>query len=123
MERIVEIAIVLVVAAALSPQYFHFEATWFIAIFFLLIRPLAVWFGLLGQKVPPSERRLISWFGIRGIGSLYYLMFVLNRGIPEDLTSQLISITLTTIAVSIVVHGITVTPLMDWHQSRRRRQS
>jgi len=116
-------AIVLVVAAALSPQYLHFEATWFIAIFFLLIRPLAVWFGLLGQKVPASERRLISWFGIRGIGSLYYLMFVLNRGIPEDLTSQLISITLTTIAVSIVVHGITVTPLMDWHQSRRRRQS
>jgi sodium/hydrogen antiporter len=123
MERIVEIAIVLVVAAALSAQYLHFEATWFIAIFFLLIRPLAVWFGLLGQKVPASERRLISWFGIRGIGSLYYLMFVLNRGIPEDLTSQLISITLTTIAVSIVVHGITVTPLMDWHQSRRRRQS
>ncbi|MET0224654.1 MAG: sodium:proton antiporter [Terrimicrobium sp.] len=123
MERIVEIAIVLVVAAALSAQYLHFEATWFIVIFFLLIRPLAVWFGLLGQKVPASERRLISWFGIRGIGSLYYLMFVLNRGIPEDLTSQLISITLTTIAVSIVVHGITVTPLMDWHQSRRRRQS
>jgi NhaP-type Na+/H+ or K+/H+ antiporter len=113
----------LVVAAALSSQYLHFEATWFIAILFLVIRPIAVWLGLLGQKIPTSERRLISWFGIRGIGSLYYLMFVLNRGLPEDLTSDLISITLTTIAISIVVHGITVTPLMNWHQRRRRRQT
>ena len=123
MERIVEIALVLVVAAALSSQYLHFEATWFIAILFLVIRPIAVWLGLLGSKIPASERRLISWFGIRGIGSLYYLMFVLNRGLPKELTSDLISITLTTIAISIVVHGITVTPLMNWHQRRRRRQT
>ncbi len=123
LERVVEIALVLVVAAALAPQYLHFEATWFIAILFLVIRPVSVTLGLLGQKVPASERRLISWFGIRGIGSLYYLMFVLNRGVPQDLTSQLISITLTTIAISIVVHGITVTPLMNWHQKRRRRQT
>jgi NhaP-type Na+/H+ or K+/H+ antiporter len=123
MERVVEIALVLVVAAALSPQYLHLEATWFIAILFLVIRPLSVSLGLLGQKIPASERRLISWFGIRGIGSLYYLMFALNRGFPQDLTSQLISITLTTIAISIVVHGITVTPLMDWHQRRRRRRT
>lgn len=120
LERIVEIALVLVVAAALSPQYLHLEATWFIAILFLVIRPISVSLGLLGQKIPASERRLISWFGIRGIGSLYYLMFVLNRGLAEDLTSRLISITLTTIAISIVVHGITVTPLMNWHQRRRK---
>jgi NhaP-type Na+/H+ or K+/H+ antiporter len=50
-------------------------------------------------------------------------MFVLNRGLPEDLTSDLISITLTTIAISIVVHGITVTPLMNWHQRRRKTQT
>ena len=123
LERVIEIALVLVVAAALSPQYLHFEATWFIAILFLVIRPVSVSLGLLADKVPASERRLISWFGIRGIGSLYYLMFVLNRGVPQDLTSQLISITLTTIAISIVVHGITVTPLMNLHQKRRRRQT
>jgi sodium/hydrogen antiporter len=122
-ERIVEVALVLVVAAALSAHYLHFEATWFIAILFLVIRPISVSLGLLGQKIPASERRLISWFGIRGIGSLYYLMFVVNRGLPQDVISELISITLTTIAISIVVHGITVTPLMNWHQSRRRRQT
>ena len=120
LERIVEIALVLVLAAALSPQYLRFEETWFIAILFFVIRPISVHVGLLGQNIPASERRLISWFGIRGIGSLYYLMFVLNRGLPEELIAPLISLTLTTIAVSIIVHGITVTPLMNWHQRRRR---
>ena len=122
MERIVEVALVLVIAAALLPTYFRLEETWFIAVLFLIIRPFAVHIGLLGQKISASERRLISWFGIRGIGSLYYLMFVVNRGLPADLAWQLASITLTTIAVSIIAHGITVTPLMSWHQNRRRGQ-
>ena len=122
MERIVEVALVLVIAAALLPTYFRLEETWFIAVLFLIIRPFAVHIGLLGQKISASERRLISWFGIRGIGSLYYLMFVVNRGLPADLAWQLASITLTTIAVSILAHGITVTPLMGWHQNRRRGQ-
>jgi NhaP-type Na+/H+ or K+/H+ antiporter len=122
MERIVEVALVLVIAAALLPTYFRSEETWFIAVLFLMIRPFAVHIGLLGQKISASERRLISWFGVRGIGSLYYLMFVVNRGLPADLAWQLASITLTTIAVSIIGHGITVTPLMCWHQNRRRRQ-
>ena len=121
MERIVEVALVLVIAAALSPQYLRIDETWFIAVLFLVIRPIAVHVGLLRQKITTSERRLISWFGIRGIGSLYYLMFVVNQGLPKDLTSQLISLTLTTIAVSIIAHGITVTPMMNWHLNRRRR--
>ena len=121
MERIVEVALVLVIAAALSPQYLRIDEMWFIAVLFLVIRPIAVHVGLLRQKITTSERRLISWFGIRGIGSLYYLMFVVNQGLPNDLTSQLISLTLTTIAVSIIAHGITVTPMMNWYQNRRRR--
>jgi sodium/hydrogen antiporter len=123
MERIVEIALVLVVAAALSPHYLGFEEAWFIAALFFVIRPISVRVGLLGQNITAPERRLISWFGIRGIGSLYYLMFVLNRGVPEDLGTELISITLTTIAISIIAHGITVTPLMNWHQKHRRTQA
>jgi NhaP-type Na+/H+ or K+/H+ antiporter len=123
MERIVEVALVLVVAAALSPHYLRFEGAWFTAILFFVIRPISVRVGLLGQDITAPERRLISWFGIRGIGSLYYLMFVLNRGMPEDLRSELISITLTTIAISIIAHGITVTPLMNWHKKHRRTRA
>ncbi|MDK0767116.1 hypothetical protein P5E81_15075, partial [Clostridium perfringens] len=63
---------------------------------------------------------LLSWFGIRGIGSIYYLMYGIGQGIAPDQSHQLISITLWVIAVSIVIHGISVTPLMNWYQSKRR---
>ena len=122
MERIVEVALVLVIAAALLPTYFRLEETWFIAVLFLIIRPFAVHIGWLVHQISAAERRLISWFGIRGIGSLYYLTFAVNRALPADLASRLASMTLTTIAVSIIAHGITVTPLMSWHQNRRRWQ-
>jgi NhaP-type Na+/H+ or K+/H+ antiporter len=121
-ERLVEVVLVIVLAAILSPRYLNLEDAWFIAVLFLIIRPISVRLGLLGQNITPSERRLISWFGIRGIGSLYYLMFALNHGLPADLAPKLVSITLTTIAVSIVAHGITVTPLMDWYQKRKHRR-
>jgi NhaP-type Na+/H+ or K+/H+ antiporter len=65
-----------------------------------------------------SQRRLTSWFGIRGIGSIYYLMFAVTHGLPEPLARPLIGITLTTIAASIVVHGISVTPLMNRYAVR-----
>lgn len=121
-ERIMEVALVLVIGAALSPTYLRFEEVWFIALLFLLIRPLAVHAGLLGAaKMGPAERGLISWFGIRGIGSLYYLAFAINRGLPGELAWRLTALTLTTIAVSIVLHGITVTPLMNYYQKRRAR--
>ena len=54
----------------------------------------------------------MGWFGIRGIGSLYYLFYALNHGLPRALAERLLPLVLTTVAVSIVVHGISVTPLM-----------
>lgn len=122
MERIMEVALVLVIGVALSPAYLRFEELGFIAVLFLLVRPLAVHAGFLGvRKMGTTERGLISWFGIRGIGSLYYLAFAVNRGLPAELAWRLTTLTLTTIAISIFVHGITVTPLMSWYQKRRRR--
>ena len=55
---------------------------------------------------------MIAWFGIRGIGSLYYLCYALHHGLPPDLAPRLTALTLAVVAVSIVVHGLSVTPLM-----------
>jgi NhaP-type Na+/H+ or K+/H+ antiporter len=74
--------------------------------------------------VPRGERILISWFGIRGVGSIYYLMYAINHGLSEPLAKELIAITLTTVAASIVLHGISVTPLMSRYarqKTKRRR--
>jgi NhaP-type Na+/H+ or K+/H+ antiporter len=62
---------------------------------------------------------LISWFGIRGVGTIFYLMYAINHGVPAILAEQLIGFTLTTVAASIVLHGISVTPLMTLYTRRR----
>ena len=59
-----------------------------------------------------SQRWLIGWFGIRGVGSLYYLMYAVNHGLDASLADQLIALTLSVVITSIVVHGVSVTPLM-----------
>ena len=52
------------------------------------------------------------WFGIRGVGSVYYLAFALQHGLDGPLAERLTAIVFTTVAASVVVHGVSVTPLM-----------
>jgi NhaP-type Na+/H+ or K+/H+ antiporter len=87
----------------------------------LAIRPLAVLVGVGRLPVEPSQRRLIAWFGIRGIGSLYYLTYAIEHGVAEPLAGQLAAITLAVIASSVVVHGVSVTPLMERYGRRAER--
>jgi NhaP-type Na+/H+ or K+/H+ antiporter len=47
-------------------------------------------------------------------------MYAIERGVPKEIASQLIAVTMSTIAVSVVVHGISVTPLMTWYGKRSR---
>ena len=122
LERIGEVAIVLVVGALLATTTMPGSALWFLPLLFLLVRPLAVWFGLLGAPVLLDQRVLIGWFGIRGIGSVYYLMFAINHGLPETLGVQLVALTLATVTASIVLHGISVTPLMESYARRKARR-
>ena len=121
MERIAEVAIVLVVGAMLSYTYLHSSAVWFVAVVFLVVRPISVRLGLLGAPVSRDQRIMISWFGIRGIGSIYYLMYAINHGLTPPLAQEIIALTLTMVAVSIVLHGISVTPLMNLYTRRKFR--
>lgn len=121
MEHIGEITIVLILGGALYLRFFDFEALWFIPILFFVIRPISAWVGLLGTETNRYQKLLIGWFGIRGIGSLYYLAYSLNRGLPEKLADRIVSLTLATVAASIVVHGISVTPLMNRYAALTRQ--
>lgn len=116
-----ELAVVLLVGSLLAPDYVPWQAIWFVPLLFLVIRPLSVWIGLRGSESDQVQKRLVSWFGIRGIGSLYYLTYAIVHGVPDAIATQLTAITLTTIAVSILLHGITVTPLMSWYENRSSR--
>jgi NhaP-type Na+/H+ or K+/H+ antiporter len=121
LEHIVEIAVVLIVGGMLWYTYLPHAMLWFAPVLFLLIRPVSVWLGLLGSRSTADQRGLISWFGIRGIGSIYYLMYAINHGLPRALADELVAITLVVVTTSIVVHGISVTPLMLLYARRNRR--
>ena len=116
LERIGEAAVVVIVGAMLFSVDLPASAIWFIPLLFLVIRPLSVWTGLIGASVDRRQRHLISWFGIRGIGSLYYLMFAVVHQLERDIATNLIGLVLLCIAVSVVVHGVSVTPLMGRYQ-------
>ncbi len=119
LESFVEVAMVLAVGVLIATVRFHSEVLWFIPVLFLVIRPLAVYLGLLGTPVKGAQRRLMGWFGIRGIGSLYYLLYAISHDIDTALAQRLLSITLAVIIASVIAHGISVTPLMKRYEARK----
>lgn len=119
LESFVEVAIVLAVGVLVATTRFRTEVLWFIPVLFLVIRPAAVYLGLLGTPVKGTQRRLMGWFGIRGIGSLYYLLYAINHHIERALAQQLLSITLAVVVASVVAHGVSVTPLMKRYEARK----
>jgi NhaP-type Na+/H+ or K+/H+ antiporter len=122
LERIAEVAIMLMVGAVLATIWREL-VTWqtaaLIVALFLVLRPAAVEVSLLGSNATGRQRRLMSWFGIRGVGSFYYLLFALERA-PRDVAAPLVPLVIATIAASVVVHGITATPLMERYQRARQ---
>jgi NhaP-type Na+/H+ or K+/H+ antiporter len=78
----------------------------------LVIRPLATVVAFAGSPLPAGHRAFIGWFGVRGIGSLYYVAVALGLGIlPAGEARTLFWTVAACVVASIVVHGVTATPL------------
>jgi NhaP-type Na+/H+ or K+/H+ antiporter len=71
---------------------------------------------MLGSRIPPPTLWLFGWFGIRGVGSLYYLTYALGKGLKGELAEQIAWIIYITMVISVFIHGITSTPLMNWYE-------
>jgi sodium/hydrogen antiporter len=80
-------------------------------VFLLLVRPLLGFLGLIGSRLNLRERLLVSFFGIRGLGSFYYLAYALNQGEFSD-AEHLWAISGFVVLVSVMLHGATATPFM-----------
>ena len=119
LERIGTVGVVLLVGGMLLPGSLVPPVLWFAPLLFLVIRPLAVVPIVLGSGLTTLQRALIGWFGIRGIGSIYYLSYAIARGIPEPLARLLMGITVGVVATSIIAHGLSVKPLMRAYAGRR----
>jgi sodium/hydrogen antiporter len=84
----------------------------------VVIRPIAGVLALLARREPWREKIVIAAFGIRGIGSLYYLSFGLNEARFEG-ASELWAIVTATILLSLLIHGLSAAPVMRFLDARR----
>jgi NhaP-type Na+/H+ or K+/H+ antiporter len=85
----------------------------------LVVRPLAGMIAMIGSGHPLRERALLSFLGIRGLGTVYYIAYALNRGEFGD-SERLWAIVGFIIAASILIHGVSASPLLIRLAQRRR---
>ena len=122
LERIAEVGMVVLLGLLLASRLPAPEVLWLAPVLFLVLRPLSVAVSLLGSRASRHQRVLMGWFGVRGIGSLYYLFYAIEHGVEHALAGRLLSLVLGVVAVSIIVHGVSVTPLMMRYERRSRRR-
>ncbi|WP_412126272.1 cation:proton antiporter [Streptomyces subrutilus] len=88
---------------------------------FLVIRPLTGWAVQAAGAADRQERAVIALFGIRGIGSFFYLAYALGEGDFGVPARELWAVVTFTVLLSVVVHGVCATPvtrrLDRWHAS------
>ena len=113
LERLSELLLVLLLGGSLYLDSWSWSAVGLALFLFGVARPLSVLVGLFGTRTPRRMLGMTGWFGVRGIGSLYYLMYAIQHGLPEPLALQLMHFTLIVVAMSIVMHGLSVKPLMN----------
>jgi NhaP-type Na+/H+ or K+/H+ antiporter len=118
-ERLLEVMMVVVLGICLA-KHWDWRAVPVAAALFVAIRPLSAALFLVKTPTRIPQRCLMGWFGIRGIGSLYYLSYALNHGL--DAASPIIGITLSVVALSVMVHGLT-SPLLDWYEEEASREN
>jgi NhaP-type Na+/H+ or K+/H+ antiporter len=118
LERLSELVLILLIGGTLFMNSWSWHAVSVAMFLFIVARPVSVIIALIGTKTSWRIRGLAGWFGVRGIGSLYYLMYAIQHGLPEKLALQLIQITLIVVTLSILLHGISVKPLLHrfWRQ-------
>ena len=81
-----------------------------------IIRPLTGMISLIKTDIDIKEKLAISFFGIRGMGSIFYLAFAFHEA-AFDKQEELWAVTAFTILLSILVHGISSTPIMKHLQA------
>ncbi|MCY0969200.1 cation:proton antiporter [Chryseobacterium wangxinyae] len=84
----------------------------FSVVFLLIVRPLFGWLALSSSKMKNIEKFAIGFFGIRGMGSIFYLAFGISK-FNFDHQDELWAIVSFTIVLSILIHGLTATSVME----------
>ncbi len=112
LERLSELMLVLLLGGMLALDFWNWRTVSLGVFLFVVARPLSTFIGLMGTDMPWRMRAMAGWFGVRGIGSIYYLVYAIQHGLPHELSRDLIQLSLVVVTMSILVHGTSVKPLL-----------
>jgi len=89
-----------------------FPAIVFVAVVFLLARPLAVFLALLGTPTDRATRLFMGWFGPKGVATMTFALLVLDQNIASG--ERIFDLAALVVFCSIIVHGLSDTPGANW---------
>jgi NhaP-type Na+/H+ or K+/H+ antiporter len=114
-EKIGELAVILLLGSMLTFAGLGepgLEGWLLVPALLLLIRPITVFGSFVGSRLPIRERAFIAWFGVRGVGSLYYVAVAIGSGALAADEAKVVAWTaIACVLVSVFVHGVTAEPL------------
>ncbi|MFC6088015.1 cation:proton antiporter [Saccharothrix lopnurensis] len=124
-ERMLTVVIILLLGGAAASGLLAgtgWREVLFAAVVLLVVRPVAGLVGLAGGSTGPRERMAISFFGVRGVGSLFYVAYALEEGhfAEEGVIWRVVALV---VIGSVVLHGLSATPVMRLLDRRRDREA
>jgi len=116
-EKLLELSVILLLGSMLTfaglgaPGW---EGWLLAALVIAAVRPLACAAALAGSQLErPTEKSFVAWFGVRGVGSLFYVAVAVDADVlGGDERDLLVWTVIACVLCSIVVHGITAGPSM-----------
>jgi sodium/hydrogen antiporter len=117
LEKLLELAVILLLGSMLTATGLGVPGWegWLLAVLLLVVvRPLACIASLVGSRMDhPGEKAFVAWFGVRGVGTLFYAATIVGAGVLSTREQELVVWTcIACVLLSIVVHGITAGPSM-----------
>jgi NhaP-type Na+/H+ or K+/H+ antiporter len=116
LEKLTELGVILLFASMLTTDGLALPgwSGWAIAVAVIVaVRPLLVLLAFTGSRLPVRERVFLGWFGVRGVGSIYYAALALGAGVLGEAGALVYWTVAATVLISIVAHGLTGTALTD----------
>jgi NhaP-type Na+/H+ or K+/H+ antiporter len=95
----------------------------FVAVVFLLARPVAVFVALLGTRTDSPTRLFMGWFGPKGVATMTFALLVLDQNIASG--ERIFDLVALVVFCSIIIHGASDTAGADWiaaHTARADRK-
>ena len=122
LEKLAEMVVMIVVGTLISNDAFTPLSVGIALAVCFAARPFAVFVTTPGMALTPSQRRLAAWFGVRGIGSMYYLAFAVSHGLSGAQLKTVADAVLVTVALSVLMHGSSATPIMRLYRRTRQQR-